>query len=339
LLFASWKKILLFHLAKIKHCFFTVYHVFTKISSANYFRTPIAFGSREKSPCIFSKKVVKWGCKKMREDIFGGMMRLLITGFAPFGGEEINPSWEAVRALPERILEYELTKLRLPVVFGEAAKIAIAEAEKIRADVVLCIGQAGGRAEVCPELVGINLKNATIPDNGGNQPKDEPIAEGGDAAYFSTLPVRKIADAISAAGIPSRLSYSAGAYVCNELLYSLLRHFDGGENAKENGGEKVQNAGENAKENGGEKGQNAGENAKENGREDRQNIGENGGEDRQNAEKSTREKCNENGGEKGRKVRVGFIHVPYIPEQGKTPSMSLDDIKNALKIAIENLDI
>lgn len=226
------------------------------------------------------------------------MKKLLITGFAPFGGEEINPSWEAVRALPERILEYELTKLRLPVVFGEAAKIAIAEAEKIRADVVFCIGQAGGRAEVCPELVGINLKNAPIPDNEGNQPKDEPIAEGGDAAYFSTLPVRKIADAISAAGIPARLSYSAGAYVCNELLYSLLAHFEGGENAKENGGE-----------------------------------------DRQNAEKSTREKCNENGGEKGRKVRVGFIHVPYIPEQGKTPSMSLDDIKTALKIAIENLDI
>lgn len=236
------------------------------------------------------------------------MKKLLITGFAPFGGEEINPSWEAVRALPERILEYELTKLRLPVVFGEAAKIAIAEAEKIRADVVLCIGQAGGRAEVCPELVGINLKNATIPDNEGNQPGDEPIAEGGDAAYFSTLPVRKIADAISAAGIPSRLSYSAGAYVCNELLYSLLAHFDGRENATENGEKKGKNAGENAKENGGEKGQNTGENAKE------------------------------NGGEKGRKVRVGFIHVPYIPEQGKAPSMSLDDIKTALKIAIENLD-
>jgi pyroglutamyl-peptidase len=229
------------------------------------------------------------------------MKKLLITGFAPFGGEEINPSWEAVRALPERILEYELTKLRLPVVFGEAAKIAIAEAEKIRADVVLCIGQAGGRAEVCPELVGINLKNASIPDNEGNQPKDEPIAEGGDAAYFSTLPVRKIADAISAAGIPARLSYSAGAYVCNELLYSLLAHFDGGENAKENGGEK---------------GQNAGESCKESCKENRQN-----------------------GGENGRKVRVGFIHVPYIPEQGKMPSMSLDDIKTALKIAIENLDI
>lgn len=240
------------------------------------------------------------------------MKKLLITGFAPFGGEEINPSWEAVRALPERILEYELTKLHLPVVFGEAAKIAIAEAEKIRADVVLCIGQAGGRAAVTPELVGINLKNATIPDNEGNQPGDEPIAEGGDAAYFSTLPVRKIVDAISAAGIPARLSYSAGAYVCNELLYSLLCHFEGGEKSKENGGEKVQNAGENAKEN--------------------------GREDRQNAEKSTREKCNENGGENGRKVRVGFIHVPYIPEQGKTPSMSLDDIKTALTIAIKNLD-
>ena len=225
------------------------------------------------------------------------MKKLLITGFAPFGGEEINPSWEAVRALPDKIGEYELTKLCLPVVFGEAAKIAIAEAEKIRADVVLSIGQAGGREAVTPELLGINLKNATIPDNEGNQPKDEPIISGGAAAYFSSLPARKMSEAISAAGIPSRLSYSAGAYVCNELLYSLLRHFDCGENANENGGE-----------------------------------------DRQSAEKSTREKCNENGGENGRKVRVGFIHVPYIPEQGKTPSMSLDDIKIALKIAIENLD-
>lgn len=227
-------------------------------------------------------------------------MRLLITGFMPFGGEEINPSWEAVRALPERIGEYELTKMLLPVVFGEAAEMVISEAEKIRADAVLCIGQAGGRAEICPELVGINLKNATIPDNAGNQPKDEPIAEGGDAAYFSTLPVRKMADAISAAGIPARLSYSAGAYVCNELLYSLLRHFDGGKNAKENDREG---------------GQNIGENSGENRRKYGQNVGENAG-----------------------KTRVGFIHVPYIPEQGKTPSMSLDDIKTALKIAIENLD-
>ena len=212
---------------------------------------------------------------------------------------------------------YALTKLRIPVVFSEAADMVMQAAKALSPDVILCIGQAGGRNAITPELVGINLKNATIPDNEGNQPGDEPIAEGGDCAYFSTLPVRKIADAISAAGIPSRLSYSAGAYVCNELLYSLLRHFEGGENANENGGEDRVEGGQN----------------------DGENAGKNGREDRQNAEKSTREKCNENGGEKGRKVRVGFIHVPYIPEQGKTPSMSLDDIKTALTIAIKNIDI
>ncbi len=203
----------------------------------------------------------------MREEIFGRMKKLLITGFAPFGGEEINPSWEAVRALPDKIGEYELTKLCLPVVFGQAAEKAIAKAEKISADVVLSIGQAGGRAAVTPELVGINLKNAKIPDNAGNKPVDEPIIPGGAAAYFSTLPVRKMAEAIRLSGVPSELSYSAGAYVCNELLYRLLAHFD------------------------------------------------------------------------GTKTRAGFIHVPYIPEQGKEPNMSLDNIKTALTVAIENLDI
>ena len=203
----------------------------------------------------------------MREEIFGRMKKLLITGFAPFGGEEINPSWEAVRALPDKIGEYELTKLCLPVVFGQAAEMAIAEVEKISADVVLSIGQAGGRAAVTPELVGINLRHAKIPDNAGNKPVDEPIIPSGAVAYFSTLPVRKMAEAIRLSGVPSELSYSAGAYVCNELLYRLLAHFD------------------------------------------------------------------------GTKTRAGFIHVPYIPEQGKEPNMSLDNIKTALTVAIENLDI
>ena len=155
------------------------------------------------------------------------MKKLLITGFDPFGGEEINPSWEAVSLLPDIIGEYALTKLRIPVVFGEGAEAVIKTAETLLPDVVLCIGQAGGRNAITPELVAINLRHANIPDNKGNQPLDEAIIEGGKTAYFSTLPVRKIAAAIHEKGIPSQVSYSAGTYVCNDVIYTLLAHFDG----------------------------------------------------------------------------------------------------------------
>ena len=155
------------------------------------------------------------------------MKKLLITGFEPFGGEKTNPSWEAVRLLPDEINGYGLTKLCIPVVFGKAAKIVIDKAEELRPDVILCIGQAGGRNAITPELVGINLRNASIPDNDGNSPSDEPIYPEGSAAYFSTLPVRRMAEAINSRGITAHISYSAGAYVCNDLLYTLLSHFNG----------------------------------------------------------------------------------------------------------------
>ena len=155
------------------------------------------------------------------------LKKLLITGFEPFGGESINPSWEAVGRLPDEIKGYSLTKLLLPVVFGEAASLVMRAAEKLSPDVIICIGQAGGRAAITPELVGINLRNASIPDNNGNSPKDERIIIGGVDAHFSTLPVRKISEAISGCGLSSHLSYSAGAYVCNDLLYTLLNHFKG----------------------------------------------------------------------------------------------------------------
>lgn len=159
------------------------------------------------------------------------MKKLLITGFEPFGGEDINPSWQAVCALPNSIGGFEITKLVLPVVFGSAAQKAIAAAEEISPHAVLCIGQAGGRDAVTPELVGINLRYASTPDNSGKQPFDEPIVPGGAEARFSTLPVRKIADAINAVGVPAKVSYTAGAYVCNDVLYSLLTHFDGTDTA------------------------------------------------------------------------------------------------------------
>ncbi len=153
------------------------------------------------------------------------MKKLLITGFEPFGGEEINPSWEAVSRLPNEIGDYILTKSRIPVVFGEAAQVVLAAAEELLPDVILCIGQAGGRSAITPELVAINLRYAKIPDNKGQQPKDEPINSEGPCAYFSTLPVRQMADAIVASGVAAHASYSAGAYVCNDLLYTLLHRY------------------------------------------------------------------------------------------------------------------
>ncbi len=153
------------------------------------------------------------------------MKKLLITGFEPFGGEQINPSWEAILQLPSQIGEYALTKLQIPVVFGESAQIVINKAKELSPDVILCVGQAGGRRAITPELVGINLRHAAIPDNKGNSPKDEPIIANGENALFSTLPVRKIAQAINDGGILSAVSYSAGAYVCNDVLYTVLAYF------------------------------------------------------------------------------------------------------------------
>ena len=153
------------------------------------------------------------------------MKKLLISGFEPFGGETVNPSWEAVKRLPDEINGYALTKLCVPVVFGKAADLVKEKAREICPDVILCIGQAGGRDAITPELVGINLRHASIPDNNGAQPQDEPILAGGADAYFSTLPVRKMAEAIHACGVPSKVSYSAGAYVCNDLLYTLLARY------------------------------------------------------------------------------------------------------------------
>ena len=153
------------------------------------------------------------------------MKKLLITGFEPFGGETSNPSWDAVCRLPDSINEYALTKLLIPVTFGQAAQTVLSVAQELCPDVILCIGQAGGRDAVTPELVGINLRYAVIPDNDGYLPRDESIASDGENAYFSALPVRKMAEAIKSVGIPSRVSYSAGAYVCNDVLYSLLHHY------------------------------------------------------------------------------------------------------------------
>lgn len=155
------------------------------------------------------------------------MKKLLITGFAPFGGGDINPSWQAVQALPKQVGDFELYKMELPTVFGAAAALVLAKAEEIGADMVLSVGQAGGRDAVTPERIAVNIRDARIPDNAGNQPRGEFVAADGPAAYFATIPVEKMAQAIRDREIRATVSNSAGAYVCNDVMYSVLHHFAG----------------------------------------------------------------------------------------------------------------
>ncbi len=188
--------------------------------------------------------------------------KLLITGFDPFGGASVNPAWQAVRLLPDTIADFEVQKLEIPTVFGKAPALVMEAAQILCPDVILCIGQAGGRAAVTPERIGVNIRDARIPDNEGNTPRGEFCAPDGPAAYFSTVPVMAMADAIQAAGLPGTVSNSAGAFVCNDTLYCLLHHYAGTE------------------------------------------------------------------------TKVGFIHVPYAPEQGE-PNLPLEQTARALEAAIK----
>ena len=149
-------------------------------------------------------------------------MKILITGFAPFGGQSINPSYEAVKALPEQIGRAEIIKAEVPVVFGKAGEVLAALMDQYRPDAVICVGQAGGRDAISLERVAINIMDASAPDNEGNQPVDQPIVPDGPAAYFSTLPLRRMEEAILDKEIPCRISNTAGTYVCNDLMYRLL---------------------------------------------------------------------------------------------------------------------
>ena len=192
------------------------------------------------------------------------MKKLLITGFDPFGGQNINPSWEAVKRLPEEIGEYTVWKLQIPTVFDLAAQTVLEKAKEVCPDVIISVGQAGSRGAVTPERVGINIRDARIPDNQGNQPEDVPVVSDGPAAWFSTLPVKAMVENIKAAGLPGAVSNTAGTFVCNDVLYTLLHHYQ------------------------------------------------------------------------GTGVRCGFIHVPWLPEQG-SPNMPLEDIVAALTACIRAL--
>jgi pyroglutamyl-peptidase len=188
---------------------------------------------------------------------------VLLTGFEPFNGATINPAWEAVRALKGWIEDDFIVEiLQLPCVFGFANRVLCGAVDEIKPDIVICVGQAGGRADLTVERVAINVDDAPIRDNDGQQPVDAPIASEGPAAYFATLPVKAIVGAMRERGLQASVSQTAGTFVCNHVFYGLMHHLQG-----------------------------------------RNTIG-------------------------------GFIHVPYLPEQG-SPSMALSEIVEGLRSAVE----
>jgi pyroglutamyl-peptidase len=152
--------------------------------------------------------------------------KILITGFDPFGGEKVNPAWEAVKRLPDRIGELDVYKMEIPTVFGLAAERVLARAEEVCPDVILCIGQAGGRSAVTPERIAVNIRDGKIADNAGNRPVGECVVPDGPAAYFATVPVREMADAIS--GVNLTKVKTLADYDDREILEELWkRDYDG----------------------------------------------------------------------------------------------------------------
>lgn len=149
-------------------------------------------------------------------------MKILITGFDPFGGENINPAFEAVKRLPDQINGADIIKVEIPTVFVKGGEVLRASVKKYQPDVTICIGQAGGRSGVTVEKVAINLMEARIEDNEGQKPMGKPIYEQGENAYFATIPVKAIVKKIKDQGIPSSVSYTAGTFVCNDVMYRLL---------------------------------------------------------------------------------------------------------------------
>lgn len=152
----------------------------------------------------------------------GGIMKVLITGFDPFGGETVNPAYEAVKLLPEVICGAEIIKLEIPTVYTKSGAVVEKAIEELQPDVVLCIGQAGGRSSIQIEKVAINLAEARIKDNEGNQPMDVALHEDGENAYFTNLPCKAVVNELRKNNIPAHISYTAGTFVCNDVMYHVL---------------------------------------------------------------------------------------------------------------------
>ncbi len=149
-------------------------------------------------------------------------MKALVTGFDPFGGDAVNPSSEAVARLKKRIGKLAVATAVLPTSYARSASVLRAAIDRVNPDIVLCVGQAGGRTELSLERVGINVQDARIRDNDGDQPIDVPILPDGPPAYFATLPVKACVASLRKAGLPAGVSNTAGTFVCNHILYSLM---------------------------------------------------------------------------------------------------------------------
>ncbi len=159
----------------------------------------------------------------MQKTMSQNFPRILLTGFDPFGGESINPSWEAVRLFDgRRIGGHRIIARQLPTEFAGSLRALKAAVREITPVMLLGVGQAGGRAQLSIERVAINVQDARIPDNAGVQPVDEPVIADGPAAYFSTLPIKAMLAALQAKGLPAEISQTAGTYVCNHIAYAML---------------------------------------------------------------------------------------------------------------------
>lgn len=197
------------------------------------------------------------------------MGRVLLTGFEPFGGEAVNPAARVVSKLAGKSIDgYEIIARVIPTVFGKSAQAVQDAIREFEPEVVISVGQAGGTHSIRVERLALNLDDASIPDNEGNQPRDSAIVPDGPVAYWSTLPVRAIVETLTGNMIPAYISYSAGTYVCNHVFYATS-HFVAANKLP---------------------------------------------------------------------IKVGFIHVPYLPEQvvrkPHVPSMSEEMIVQALEIAV-----
>lgn len=149
--------------------------------------------------------------------------RVLVTGFEPFGGERVNPSWLIAKALGGQTVDgVPVRAARLPCVFGEALQALDRALARHRPTLVLCLGQAGGRCDLSIERVAINVDDARIPDNAGAQPVDVPVVADAPAGYFSTLPIKAMVAAMREAGLPASVSHTAGTFVCNHVFYGLM---------------------------------------------------------------------------------------------------------------------
>ncbi|USR58924.1 pyroglutamyl-peptidase I [Lelliottia amnigena] len=163
------------------------------------------------------------------------MRHILVTGFEPFGGETINPSWVVVKQLEGMIIDdCRVVTRQLPCVFGESLTVLNAAIDELNPAVVIAVGQAGGRVDITVERVGINVDDARIPDNRGQQPIDVAIVPDGPAAWFSSLPIKAMVAAMREKGIPASVSQTAGTFVCNHVMYGVLHKI--GENAEMKGG-------------------------------------------------------------------------------------------------------